>query len=76
MTSLWSYLPEVDESILDKNMATESAITLLWEDNPKVDVTKRNMKFAECGLMSEQKCGEFNSQYLHATQPIVVTTQP
>lgn len=44
-------MPEVDESKLENNMANESAISKLWEDDPSIDVTKRNLKIAECGLL-------------------------
>ena len=33
LTALWSYFPEVVEFKLDRNMASESIISKLWEDN-------------------------------------------
>ena len=57
---MWSLLPYVDENALDNNMAKESGIARLWEDE-SIHLQMRNLSVCEPGIITAQKEASFRA---------------
>ena len=58
--SVWSLLPYVNEKLLDHNMAEESGIQRMWEDE-SIHIHMRNLSVCEPGVITTQKEASFRA---------------
>ena len=65
--SIWNLMPYVDESLLKHNVASESGIARMWEDE-SVHLSMRNLKVGEPGLITNQKELHTLERYQEATR--------
>jgi hypothetical protein len=60
--SIWDFMPQVNEELLEHNIKKESGIQGMWEDEA-LDVRFRDMRISECGVITEVKGRSFNSGF-------------
>ena len=64
--SIWNLMPQVNEDLLDHNLRTESGILRNWEDE-QLDISLRDMRISESGVMTEFKSQAFNKEFNQVT---------